>query len=772
MSAIAETTDAPEKAAYSSEMLIRKLRFYFLTIYHEITSLFRACWFALENESAQGNLFLFVPVFLAGGAFIYYLLPVEPYLAVLLAMAVIGALLVLVSRSRPLLNICLWMVFVLIVGVAAACFETWRAQTAMLGSEISTRLTARVVRSELQESGRTRLILDVIKTERPQLRYAPERVRVTARAVPDNLQPGDVVVGAVRLMPPSGPVRPQSYDFSFRSYFDGIGAIGFFLSNPELAPAASADYFERASAWVENVRQLIAARVEQKITGAEGAIAAALITGIRAGIPEEINEALRVVGLYHVISISGLHMALVGGTLMISLRCIFALSPSFSMRWPVKKYAAGIALVATALYLLMSGADVAAQRSFIMLAVMLIAVMFDRAALTMRNLAISAIIILLWAPHEIVGPSFQMSFAATAALVAAYDGWTRYKHRNVKKSPIGSQRSLAGKAFTAGAKYTAGMSMTSIIAGIATALFTAWHFQQVSTLGLVANLAAMPFVSIMVMPMAVLACIAMPFGLDAVPLYIMGQGIAAMNTIALWLADYSFLDRTGAIPLIAVLFLTVSLILVTMLRSRLLWLFAPFALVGTALLFLVESRPAIIISEDGRLVAMKMSDGTIAVNRNRPNGFALQNWMRAFAADDFVKPVEVKSMIRPESGEQAFNCYEGVCIARHSSGAIIAHLTKDDTSKDLCDLASLIVIDAVTTKIQCSSDQALVISKRDLAQRGSAEIQLRETEGGTIKPEVFYAIQQPYRPWHEHRRFSRAARGLEPYKSTHTKSES
>lgn len=148
----------------------------------------------------------------------------------------------------------------------------------------------------------------------------------------------------------------------------------------------------------------MAAHIEGRIGGPEGAIAAALITGIRAGIPEEINEALRITGLYHIISISGLHMALVAGTLMVSLRAGFALFPSFSMRRPVKKYAAAIALFATAFYLAMSGGDVAAQRSFIMLAVMLLAVLFDRAALTMRNLAISAFIILVVAPHEVVGP--------------------------------------------------------------------------------------------------------------------------------------------------------------------------------------------------------------------------------------------------------------------------------------------------------------------------------------------------------------------------------
>lgn len=765
-----EADALPAQSARSSSYLIRKLRSYSSVIHQGVTGWTHSVRLAFESEAAHGNLFLFVPVFLAAGAFLYYLMPFEPHLAILLPIAILCAVLVAATRSFYVLNVCFCTVFILIAGVTSARFETWRAQTPMLGSEISTRLTGRVIRSELQENGRTRLILDVVKTERPQLRYAPDRVRVTARAVPENLKPADVVIGTVRLMPPSGPVRPHSYDFSFRSYFDGIGAIGFFLSNPALAPATPADYIERASTWVETVRQNIATHVQERIGGAEGAIAAALITGIRAGIPEDINEALRVVGLYHVISISGLHMALVGGTLMISLRCIFALSPRFSMRWPVKKYAAGIALFATALYLLLSGADVAAQRSFIMLAVMLIAVIFDRAALTMRNLAISAIIILLWAPHEVVGPSFQMSFAATAALVAAYEGWTRYRQRKVTSRALAKQRSFAGKAVAASARYAVGMSLTSIIAGFATALFTAWHFQQVSTLGLVANLAAMPFVSIIIMPMAVLACIVMPFGLDVFPLYLMGQGIAAMNAIALWLAEYSFLDRTGAIPLIAVLFLTASLVLVTMLRSGLMWFFAPVAIAGTALLFLVESRPTIIMSEDGRLIAMQMSDGTIAVNRSRPSAFALQNWMRAFAANDFVRPIESEDIQFAEPGERAFWCFDGECLARHASGAVVAHVSRSIVSKEVCNLASVIVVDAVTAELKCNNDKALVITKRDLAQHGSAEIYLPKA-GGAALPEIIYAIRQPYRPWHEHRQFSRAARGLEAYKPAQSRAE-
>ena len=206
----------------------------------------------------------------------------------------------------------------------------------------------------------------------------------------------------------------------------------------------------RISSAIENAREAIADHIRGSVGGAEGEIAAALIVGVRAGIPEEINEAMRRTGIYHIISISGLHMALVAGTIMVLMRGAFALFPDFSSRRPVKKYAAAAALFSIAAYLVISGVVVAAERSFIMLAVMLIAVLFDRAALTMRNLAISAIAVIVVSPHEVVGPSFQMSFAATAALVGAYAGWSDYR---------------AGKATAAATAIAAGFLVAKIPAG-------------------------------------------------------------------------------------------------------------------------------------------------------------------------------------------------------------------------------------------------------------------------------------------------------------------
>ena len=165
---------------------------------------------------------------------------------------------------------------------------------------------------------------------------------------------------------------------------------------------------------MDGMREAIDKRIRAVLPGDKGTIASALITGKRDAISAQVNEAMYISGLAHVLSISGYHMALVAGIMFFTLRAIFALMPAFASRHPIKKWAALAALAAAAFYLLLSGAEVATQRSFIMVAIVLIGVMIDRPTLTFRTLTIAAFGVLLLAPEAIVHPSFQMSFAATS----------------------------------------------------------------------------------------------------------------------------------------------------------------------------------------------------------------------------------------------------------------------------------------------------------------------------------------------------------------------
>lgn len=716
---------------------------------------------AVSEERDRGTAFVLVPVAMALGVIVYGALPFEPPLvlvAACLCALVLGAHL---AKGRPVLSFAVLATLATTAGLGLAGLETWRADTAMMGSEIGTEITGRVVRIEHQATGRTRLTVDVVETARPELRYAPDRVRLSARNVPPDLQLGMTIVGIARLMPPSGPVRPGGYDFAYNRFYDGIGAIGFFLRDPVIA-ASSAPPAGREAIMLrlETLRLDIAARVRAVLEGAEAEIAATLIAGVRAGIPETINEDLRKTGLAHILSISGLHMALVAGTVLVAIRGGFALFPVFASRRPVKKYAAVIALLAASLYLGISGGQVAAQRSYIMLAVMLVAILFDRAALTMRNLAISAIIVIAISPHEVLGPSFQMSFAATAALIGAYGWWSE---RRRTPEAVQRQRGAVGRIGMGALKFMLGLAATSVIAGLATTLYGAYHFHRVSPHALWVNLAAMPIVSAIVMPFAVLSAILMPLGLEAVPLKVMGAGISVVLEIAAWFAARSPIDAVGSLPVAAVALFTVGLVIMTALSGRLRLAALPFVIVGTGL---IASRdlPDVLVSEDGRLVAIAGPGRTLHVNRDRPNGFTIENWLHGMDADRVDKPKGAGSLDDARAHADAssgFACVEKTCLARNGQGRLVAHVPDAVSAFAFCTTADLIVIDDATAGHVCRAGEAAIVTKRDLARQGSAEIRFG-TDGAAT--EIIHAISEPYRPWHTHRQFSREARGLPPYR--------
>ncbi|WP_442577492.1 ComEC/Rec2 family competence protein [Mesorhizobium sp. ASY16-5R] len=778
---------------------------------------------ALRNATAleveRGTLFLLVPVFLAAGAFLYFSLPAEPAF-VTLATGVLTTLgTAVLLRRHTAGQLAALAVMLTLCGALLAKGETWRAGTSILGGDISTRITGRVVAIEPLSNGRARLTIDLMSTERPKLRYAPERIRATARHAPAGVAAGSIINGLVRLRPPSGPVRPDSYDFSFESYFDGIGASGYFMKGPDIVAEPGTGFSASVGTFIENARNTIAARIRQRIGGAEGEIAAALVVGVRAGIPNDVSEALRRTGLYHIISISGLHMALVAGVVIAALRAGFALFPGVSSRRPVRKYAALAGLVAIAAYLAISGGEVAAQRSFLMLAVMLIALVFDRAALTMRNLAISAIIVLAITPHEAIGPSFQMSFAATAALVGAYAFWTQ---RRTGSGPFHHPKrgwvSIAARHVGA---LVVGLLLTSLVAGLATAAFGAYHFQRIAPLSLAANLAAMPIVSLLVVPFAVLAAVAMPFGLDGPFLDVMGKGITAMIVVAEWFSARSPIDAVGLISGKSVVLLTIALIVATVATTWLRFLALPFALAG--LLTLGATRtPDVLISEDGRLVGYRTSESLMAVNRPRPNAFTAENWKRTLQAYGIHKPTRdvgpdppapsagvktakavykksnagrdegngpspggslssrrIALVQNPYAGNltvasfedatdggaddssSAFLCDDVTCVAWHPSGIAIIHTSDPEEARIACSFAGVIILDNATVPLKCANPAVAVVTKRDLARHGSAAVHLPSSDG---QPgEVRFAIRSPDRPWHRHRIFSREARGLPPY---------
>lgn len=677
---------------------------------------------ALQAERERGTGFLLLPVSAGAGVITYFTRTQETgWLPLLLALCLLGAMRWWLRERYYWSSIVLLAIFFQL-GMLGGKFETWRYSTAMVGSDVTTRLTGRVVGLEAQYSGGWRLTIDVLSTQRPVLRYAPERLRMTARDIPAQTEIGSTLTGLVRLRPHSGPVRPGNYDFAFNGFFKGNGGNGFYLGTPSLAESTSIDGVEAGFSYaIAVLRHIVGSRVTSVVSGEDGAIAAALISGQRDGISEHTNEALRNSGLAHVLSISGLHLALAAGVVIIGFRMIASLFPAFAARHPIKKYAAAAALFSSAFYLALSGADVAAQRSFVMIMVMLVALLFDRAALSIRNLAIAALIAFISAPHEVLGPSFQMSFSATAGLIAAFAWWSDRKSalynqgkRQKRKQPSRIKKWLVPVVATAA---------TSIVAGVASGIYSAYHFNNTAPFGLLGNVLSMPVISIIIMPFAVLSLLLMPLQLDWLPLQIMGLGVWAMRQIAEFVSSIAPAGNPGIISSGAILSWTIALVIAVICTTRLRAVSLIFVLSGFVFYY-SETDPDIMIAEDAKLVAVRLADGSLAVNRPRSSKFTIQNWAKAYDAHAIVPPVIAGAKKNGIYRDDAFYCEDKICSITLKDGRMLSYTDEPEAAEFACNIGDVVVLAVAGKELQCPSDSKLIVTRRDLALKGSLEVRL------------------------------------------------
>jgi len=577
----------------------------------------------IRAEAGAGRLLPWVPVAFGAGIALYFTADREPVLWVTALPA-----LVLCGVCWPMRRHRLFAVAVLLAAVASG-FATATFRTAHVGHTVLARplysvaLSGFVETRDIREKT-DRFVLRVTAMESQRGHVTLDRVRLSVKkgTAPDV---GSFVELKARLMPPLAPLRPGSYDFARDLFFQGIGASGFAMGAIRTAaPPESGGLALRYAALMQNLRDAIDARIRTRLDGDERAIATALLTGRRDAITEPVNDAMFISGLGHVLSISGYHMAVVAGVVFFAVRALLALFPALTVGFPIKKWAAAAALAASAFYLLLSGAEVATQRSFYMTAVVLIAVIVDRRAITFRTLALAAMIVLVIAPEALVHPSFQMSFAATLGLVALVQ--------------FGMPRLLASadSSTTARVALWSGRELmmllfASLVAGLATTPYAAFHFHRVTPYGVLANLAAMPVVSAVVMPAGIIGLLAMPFGFDGVCWQAMGLGIDWMIAVTRWVAALpGAVGRVagfGAGPLILA---SLGLILLGLLRTPLRWSGA--ALLALAVVWAAATpRPDILISGDGHNVAVRGRDGQLHLMRTSKDAFLFKEWLAADA---------------------------------------------------------------------------------------------------------------------------------------------
>ncbi len=499
--------------------------------------------FAARSLQAEaGRWFLWLPVLFAAGILTYFALHDEPdpRIAVALVLAAVGLCLTLRHAALGLALGGACLAFAL--GFATAKLRTEMARAPVLAEELRyVPVTGFVEAFEHRAGRRARLTLRVISLGDLDAATRPFRIRVSTTAK-QGPRTGEAVALRATLRPPPQPVEPGGFDFGRKAWFARLGAAGYATSKIDPLEGARAPPWDlRVWAAIDSLRAHVNRRITESLPGATGGIAVALITGERGGIPQEVTAAMRDSGLAHVLAISGLHMVIMAGTVFWLVRALLALFPGLALRYAIKKWAAVTALLAAAFYLVLSGAAVPTIRAWIMMSIFLIAVILDRPAITMRNVALSALAILIVAPQSLFDPSFEMSFAAVIGLVALYE-WlsTRTRHRLFDVSPLWRGLRWSGALVF-------GAAVTTLVAGTAVAPFALYHFHRMTHFGLVANMIAAPLVSLLIMPMALLALIAMPFGLEAWPLHAMGFGIELMvmtaQRVASWPGAVSILPQ-------------------------------------------------------------------------------------------------------------------------------------------------------------------------------------------------------------------------------------
>jgi len=626
------------------------------------------------TEVAPGRLVPWLAIAFGCGTIIYFAVEREPapWAAALLLAATVAA--AILCRHRPFAFPATLGIAAMAAGFAAATIKREIiAHPVLTAPAWNIELAGFVeVREERERSDR--IVVRLERTDSARLNEPLERVRVsvrkgTAPAV------GSFVEFKARLSPPLEPLRPGGYDFARDMYFQRIGASGFALGRIRTAEAPHAPGLRlRYATAMDGMRETIDKRIRAVLPGDKGAIASALITGKRDTISAPVNEAMYVSGLAHVLSISGYHMAVVAGLMFFVFRALFALMPAFSSRHPIKKWALA-ALAAAAFYLLLSGAEVATQRSFIMIGIVLIGVMVDRPTLTFRTLTVAAFGVLLLAPEAIVHPSFQMSFAATLALVAGYQQGLPWMSK-------GGDTPLAAKIALWGGREIAGLLLVSLLAGTATIPYIAYHFHRISPYGVLANLMAMPVVSAWVMPAGILGLMSMPLGFDGLCWRLMGQGIEWMISVALWVTSFpGAVGRMAAFGTGPLLLCTAGLVVLCLLKTPL--RFIGGLLIGGAIVLMIRApQPDVLISADGSAAAVRGESGRFSVVRSGSDLFALREWLAADADARTPKDSTLGEGIR---------CDAVGCVGRLRDGSLVAIAKTIEAFEEDCRRAVLVV---------------------------------------------------------------------------------
>jgi len=677
------------------------------------------------------------PVWLAiafgTGVALYFALPIEPPIWIGLVAMAVGIIACLLLRGHDPALVASILLTATAAGFLAGEVRTAQFEGRMLPAPLERALFVGLIDEiELLPAGQRVTLRDVDIKDLPR-DAAPLRMRIKTVVAQPELRIGQKVGGVASLSAPAGPAEPGAFDFRRQAFFDDLGATGFGFGRLKVLKEPEESRFSGVAIaiadWISDTRARIAQRIRSQLSDATGAIAIALTVGDQTALRAADLNAMRDSGLAHLLSISGLHIAIAAGLFFFGLRFALAFVPWVALRYPVKKWAAALAIVAAALYAGLAGWTPPTQRSLVMWGMAFVAIILDRSPISLQLVAWAAVLILMFQPDTLLGASFQMSFAAVFALVVVFDRlgpWLAARRQSWGEGAGWDAKlfAVAGNALL----WLAATMATSFIASLATLPFALFHFDRLSVYGVFANAIAVPLTAFWIMPAAALSLLLMPLGLEAWPLQVMGWGCDLLLWVAHWVAGWpGAIAVLPSMPSSALAIVGAGLVWLCMARGHWRWPGAA-AIAGAIVSIWLIARPDILVSPSGKLIAFRSPEGALVLSSNRAERLVRETWLRRNGQAGFQDIGDL------DGTEPWLRCEGGSC---DYAGRVRVFLEPSTG----CSGLELMIAPRATAD-DCAAIEH-VIGQADLAARGAHAIYLEEGDIAIIDA----ASSIGARPW-------------------------
>ena len=558
---------------------------------------------------------LMTGAFFALGIGVYFALPFEPWAWLIGLITFMTLVLWVLTRRDNMARLVFGYASLFCLGMCIASARTYMVSAPVLSQKMyDVQVSGEVSKVEARRDG-YRITLKDVYIDGVKKEETPFKIRLNYKETTPLIRVGDTLSGYAHLVPPVLPAEDGAYDFSRTAWFMRIGALGRLseLSQYHVNPNRSA-----LNIWFEDIRSFISTRVQEVLPSDAAAIVVPLIIGDQGLVSQNQYDLYRIAGIVHVLSVSGFHLTLLAGLVFFLIRGAFALFPRLGTVINTKKLAAFLSLLLVLFYLFISGLQIPAVRSFIMIAVILMAVMLDRTAISLRTAVLAGVFILAIWPESLLNAGFQLSFIAVFAMLSLYETLMRW----FKASPYRTHLWYKGWLIFVGSV------CVSVLATLSTALYGAYHFNQFAPYSVLGNLLTSALFSFAIMPLLLIAVLVMPFGWDALFLRITGSCLDIITRICEWIKTLPYADVTvPSFDTWGLAVITAGFLILFFFQGCFRLIGLPIIMVGFGA-FLTVARPDILVSEGGKVAAVRLEDGRLALTDKQANSFVSDVWLK------------------------------------------------------------------------------------------------------------------------------------------------